>query len=154
MKNEVVENLLIGCTPDGLAETNENLPHETYLYLWNDIVKDGEGEMDLIKLWDTIPIVHQDNIINAVASLDEMKKNNLNEDNTVEMYKILKRDVWDGSITDYVEGYLLKIKDNGIDSREMFITEEAAYNRHFDHVVELEKNVKPEIFESLKRKYK
>lgn len=154
MKNIVVENLLIGCTPDGLAETSDDLPHETYLYLWNDIVKDGEGEMDLVKLWDTIPIVHQDNIIDAVAFLEEMKKSEFDENNSVGMYKILKRDVWDDSITDEVEGYVLKIKNNGVESREMFEKEEVAYNRYFDHVVEIENVVKPQISTESKRKYK
>lgn len=154
MKNIVVENLLIGCTPDGLAETSDDLPHETYLYLWNDIVKDGKGEMDLVELWDTIPIVHQDNIVNAVASLEEMKKNEFDENNTVGMYKILRRDPWDGSVTDDIEGYLLKVKNNGIESREMFEKEEVAFNRHFDHVVEIESAIKPQLSTESKRKYK
>ena len=58
MKNIVVENLLIGCTPDGLAETSDDLPHETYLYLWNDIVKDGkESSQGIAYLEDGTMIV-------------------------------------------------------------------------------------------------
>lgn len=110
--------------------------------------------MDLVELWDTIPIVHQDNIVNAVASLEEMKKNEFDENNTVGMYKILRRDPWDGSVTDDVEGYLLKVKNNGIESREMFEKEEVAFNRHFDHVVEIESAVKPQLSVESKRKYK
>lgn len=152
MKNIVIENLLIGCTPDGIAETSDNLPEATYIYLWNDIVKDGEGEMDLVKLWDTIPVVHQDNIIDAVAFLEEMKKNDFDNNNSVGMYKILKRDVWDDSVTNEIEGYMLKIKNNGIESRETFEAEDAAYNRHYDHVVSLQENIKPSSSPSRKLK--
>lgn len=154
MKNIVVENLLIGCTPDGLAETSDDMPHETYLYLWNDLVKDGSVEVDLVEIWDTIPVIHQDNIINAVASLEEMKINSFDENNSVGMYKILKRDVWDDSVTDEVEGYMLKIKNNGIESREMFEKEETAYDRHFDHFLELKSNVKTELSTKNRRKLK
>ena len=77
MRNVVLENMFIGRTADGMAETTDNLPEETYLYLWNEIVKDGTGETEILKVWDTIPVIHQDNLIEASASPVKMKENEL-----------------------------------------------------------------------------
>lgn len=75
--------------PDGLAETTDNLKDDTYIYLWNNLVKFnemledsglnykiGKDELSVGDLWDFIPENHQKNIIHGLSEVKELKLKN------------------------------------------------------------------------------
>lgn len=136
MKEErnVFEELLIGRTADGVAETSDTLEKSTYLYLWNDVVKDGSGEVRMDKVWKDLPFEHKDNILKDLVVLDELENVESHSGDKAVLYKMREIDLMERMISGNIEttdaGFVIKIKKDGVESMEGFVTEELARERH------------------------
>jgi hypothetical protein len=136
MKEErnVFEELLIGRTADGVAETSDTLEKSTYLYLWNDVVKDGSGEVRMDKVWKDLPFEHKDNILKDLVVLDELENVESHSGDKAVLYKMREIDLMERMISGNIEttdaGFVIKIKKDGVESMEGFVTEDLARERH------------------------
>lgn len=136
MKEEhnIFEDLLIGRTADGLAETSDTLEKSTYLYLWNDVIKDGSGEVRMEEVWKDLPFEHQDNILKELVVLDELENVESPSGDKAVLYKMREIDILEREISGNIEttdaGFVIKIKKDGVESMEGFASEDLARERH------------------------
>jgi len=133
-ERDVFEDLLIGRTADGVAEASDTLEKSTYLYLWNNVVKDGSGEVRMEKVWKDLPFEHKDNILKDLVVLDELENVESPSGDKAVLYKMREIDLMERMISGNIEttdaGFVIKIKKDGVESMEGFVTEDLARERH------------------------
>lgn len=144
-KNKMIDVLeLLEVTymkPDVLAETTDGLKEETYIFLWNNLVKfnetmeelelnikKGKDELTVADLWDFIPEKHQRNIIESLSEIKDLKLKN-----GIVLSSITPKNIF-GEITKEEEAlkiYMVHSKDTTENHITKVFKDKEEGNKHF-----------------------
>lgn len=133
-EHDVFKDLLIGYTADSLAETSDTLDKSTYLYLWNNVIKNSNDDFWMEDVWKDLPFEHKENILKELTVLDELENVESPSGDKAVLYKMREIDIIEREISGNIEttdaGFVIKIKKDGVESMEGFADEELARERH------------------------